>query len=99
MTNTSSLRPSDLVASCVRELRLRNGWTARYFAERCAGTGEPGITANVIANIETGRRGDDGQRRREVTIEEIMVFAKALDVPLSMILPMEDLEASRGTTV
>jgi hypothetical protein len=46
--------------------------TAVQFAARCADLGAPAITTNVIANIET--------RRREITLNELMVFALALDV-------------------
>lgn len=49
------------------------------------------MTAAVVANIETGRRSDDGARRRRVSVEELMVLAFALDVsPMVLLLPIDE---------
>jgi hypothetical protein len=44
------------------------------------------LTPSVIANIETGRRDELGRRRREVTVDELLVFAYALAAPLPVLL-------------
>jgi hypothetical protein len=54
-------------------------------AKRCAEIGAPEITRAVIANIETGRR-KDGKRRREVTVDETLTLAYALDVPPALLI-------------
>jgi len=49
------------------------------------------LTPSVIANIETGRRDAEGKRRREVTVDELFVFAYALAAPLpALLLPLHD---------
>jgi 8-oxo-dGTP pyrophosphatase MutT (NUDIX family)/transcriptional regulator with XRE-family HTH domain len=77
----TSIRASDLVAERVKSLRARRGWTIRQLAERCAEIGAPELSVSVIANIETGRRDKDGHRRRDVTIDEVLSLAYALDAP------------------
>lgn len=76
MTSKSA---SELVAERVKEIRQQRGWSAEQLAARCAELGAPEITRSVIANIETGRRDKDGRRRRDVTVEELLVLAYALD--------------------
>jgi transcriptional regulator with XRE-family HTH domain len=90
-------RPSDTVARRVKELRKRRGWSARRLAEACAATGSPQLSESVIANIESGRR-EDGRRRRDVTVDETIAFAKALEVPAIHLLPVHlDPEATEAT--
>jgi transcriptional regulator with XRE-family HTH domain len=72
---------SDLVAARIHALRLRRGWSARDLAERCAELGANQLTAAVIANIETGRRDANGRRRRDVSVDELLALAQALEVP------------------
>jgi len=56
------------------------------------------LTPAVIANIETGRRDDRGRRRREITIDELLVFAYALAAPLPvLLLPVGDEDAANIT--
>ena len=73
--------PSDIVAQRVRDMRRRLGLTAGGLAARCAGIGAPQITAQVITNLETGRRDASGRRVRGITVDELLVLAAALDVP------------------
>ena len=81
----------------MKELRKRRGWSARRLAEACAATGSPQLSESVIANIESGRR-EDGRRRRDVTVDETIAFAKALDVPAIHLLPVHlDPEATEVT--
>lgn len=55
----------------------------------------PEVTAQSVSNIETGRRGKDGRRRRFVTVDELIALAVALQVApvhlLSKPLPPEEL--------
>lgn len=70
-----------MVGAKVREHRLRVGLTREQLAERCAELGS-NITASVLVNIETGRPDKTtGARRRDITIDEVLVLAHALDVP------------------
>jgi len=62
-------------------LRQRRGWIARDLAARCAALGASQLTHTVITNLETGRRDEGGRRRREVTVDELLILAAALDVP------------------
>src|SRR6266545_3617976 len=77
---------SDVVANRVQQLRKRRGWSARRLAEACAATGNPQLTENVIANIEAGRRDKHGHRRRDVSVDELVAFARALDVSVGLLL-------------
>ena len=86
----TSLKPSDLAGTRVREARDRRRWTARQLAEHCADAGAPELTASVIANIETGRKDASGQRRRDVTIDELLSLAYVLEVPpVALLAPGE----------
>jgi transcriptional regulator with XRE-family HTH domain len=79
---------SDVVAERVREVRKRQGLTARALAERCAAAGTPGLTAQALSNIESGRRGADDRRRRDVTVDELFALAAALNVaPVHLLVP------------
>lgn len=45
----------------------------------------------MIANVETGRRNASGQRRRGVTVDELLTLAYALDVaPVHLLVPTDD---------
>jgi transcriptional regulator with XRE-family HTH domain len=79
---------SDTVARRVKELRRRKGWSARRLAEACAVTGSPQLSESVIANIESGRRDEHGRRRKDVTVDEAIGLARAVDVPLIHLLPV-----------
>jgi len=100
--------PSDVVGDWVRALRQRRGWTAKELAEHCAEAGAPLLTGPSILNIETGRRGADGRRRRDVSVDELLTLAYVLGVsPVSLLFPengavlvtrttrVDDLEALR----
>lgn len=67
----------------VKDERKRQGVTAAKLAERCAELGMPGLNANVIANLETDRRG-------YVTVDELFVLAAALDVSPRRLFPLPD---------
>lgn len=84
------LRPSDVIGERVRELRRLRGWTAKQLAEKCSDVGATDLTSPAILNIETGRRGPDGKRSRNVTVEELLVLATVLSVaPDSLMFPLD----------
>ncbi|MEU2625750.1 hypothetical protein [Kitasatospora sp. NPDC007106] len=65
--------------------------TAKALAEECAKLGLPGLTAQALSNIESGRRGPDGRRRRDVTVDELFGLAFALSVaPVHLLVPPVD---------
>lgn len=101
MTETPLPRetPSDTVARRLRELRRRRGWSARRLAEACAATGSPQLSESVIANIEAGRRDETGRRRRDVTIDEVIGLATALDMPAIWLLPVHIAPNATGVTL
>ncbi|EXG80013.1 hypothetical protein [Cryptosporangium arvum] len=72
---------SDVVAEQVNRARKRHGWNRGELAKRCRKLGAPQLTEAAITNIETGRRDADGRRRREVTVDELVIFGRALGVP------------------
>ncbi|MGV9762165.1 helix-turn-helix domain-containing protein [Micromonospora tulbaghiae] len=61
------------IATQIRNWRNARGLSAQQLSERCASIGYP-IPRNIIANIETGRRGS-------VTVPEAIIIAMALNVP------------------
>ncbi|MEU4823102.1 helix-turn-helix transcriptional regulator [Actinomadura sp. NPDC023710] len=86
--------PSDAVGQRIKELRKKRGWSLDDLARVCAEkSGADQLTGNVIENIEHGRKGKDGRRRRMVTVDELLVFADALDVaPIHLLVPIDDEE-------
>jgi transcriptional regulator with XRE-family HTH domain len=74
------MSPSDAAAGRIREARKRRGWTSAETAARCTARGYR-MTASVLANIESGRPDLNGARRRDISIDELLALAVALDVP------------------
>src|SRR5258708_18639732 len=82
---------SDVTAAQVRHWRKQRGWQPGDLATRCKELGAGQLTENVIENIESGRRGKDGSRRRDVTVDELLVLAIALNVaPVHLLVPVDD---------
>jgi transcriptional regulator with XRE-family HTH domain len=80
---------SDLVADRVVKLRRGQGITRERLAAACSELGLPLSTA-ALGNIETGRRGEDGRRRRDVTVDELLALAVALDVtPATLLVDLD----------
>jgi len=67
-------------------MRKARGWKTGELAARC------GLTENIIENIESGRRGPDGRRRREVTVDELAAIAAALGVRSVLLLASDPSE-------
>lgn len=79
-SQTGGTRASDLIAAQVKQLRSRRGLTVKDLAARCAQLGFADLTANVLTNIEV--------RRRDVSADELLVLALALDVaPTHLLTP------------
>lgn len=69
------------VADAVRRYRKERGLSAQGLTDACAALGYE-IPRTAIANLENGRRSG-------VEIAELLVFAKALDVPpIALLLPV-----------
>ncbi len=79
-TDPTELSVSDAVARRIKEARARRGWSAKQLAEKCAERGLSRLTHSVLNNIESGRHNEDGQRKRDVTVDELLGLALVLDV-------------------
>src|SRR5689334_15634159 len=76
----AGIRASDLIAAQVKQLRARRGLTVKELASRCAELGGGDLTVNVLTNIEV--------RRRDVSADELLLLALALDVaPTHLLAP------------
>ncbi|MEU7163163.1 hypothetical protein AB0A70_00685 [Streptomyces morookaense] len=81
--------PSDVVAEQVRRHRERLGLSREQLAAECARLGAPELTYAALVSIELGRRDKAGKRRREVSVDELLVLGLALAVPpLLLALPL-----------
>ena len=72
MSHDAPTTPTQTVAKRVRELRKRHGWSASQLAERLAALGLP-WDRFTVQNLENGRR-------RNITLDESVALAYALDV-------------------
>jgi transcriptional regulator with XRE-family HTH domain len=91
---------SDSLAEVVRRTRREKGVTREQLAQRCAALGWPDLTVGALGSIETGRPDSDRKRRRQVTVDEWLVLAQALNVPpLVLVCPpkQSDVELFPGT--
>ncbi|HLL66419.1 MAG TPA: helix-turn-helix transcriptional regulator [Micromonosporaceae bacterium] len=76
----AGFRASDLIASQLKQLRARRNLTVKELAARCQEIGGRDMTANVLTNIEV--------RRRDVSADELLLLALALDVaPVHLLTP------------
>jgi transcriptional regulator with XRE-family HTH domain len=79
-----------VIAARVRKYRLIRDWSVRRLAEECAKRGAAQLTAASLGNIERGVDPDAKRKRREVTVEELLILAYVLDVPpVALLLPIE----------
>lgn len=82
----TTTRPTAIVASRLRELRSSLDLSAQKLADRCAEHGMPQLNRWLITNIETGRR-------ESISVDELYVLARALDVsPIHLLTPYDDQE-------
>jgi transcriptional regulator with XRE-family HTH domain len=62
--------------------------TREDLSDLCGKRGLP-LSPATIANIETGRRDASGKRRREVTVDELVILAEALNIaPVLLVFPV-----------
>ncbi len=78
------------VAQRIQAIRKTRSISRAALAKRCTQLGVD-ISHSSLRNIESGRPGADGDRRRNITIDELFVLAEALGVsPLSLLFPLEE---------
>src|SRR5580700_1503921 len=81
----TKMSASDLAGLRIGQVRQRRGWTRQQFADQCAASGAPHITAAVITDLETRRRST-----RRITVDEWLILAHVLDVPpVFLITPLD----------
>jgi hypothetical protein len=77
--------PSDNVAARVRALRKAQDMQVADLAAACAELGMPELTTQALWRLE-GRRPAPSGKRRPVTVDELFVLARALDVTVGRLL-------------
>jgi transcriptional regulator with XRE-family HTH domain len=79
----------DVVAERIRRYRRERGMSVRQLADECERLGAPQLTQASLANIERGQSEDAKRKRRDVTVEELLVLGYALAVPpLLLVVPL-----------
>ena len=84
MTNAPTVSQS--LAEQIRAFRKRRNMTLNQLAEVCERLGAPQLSFSALANIERGQTAKSTRRRREVSIDELAVLARALQVPPALLL-------------
>jgi len=84
---------SEVIGDSVRRRREHLGMTREQLADRCAELGYPELTYAALTNIErTGT--SKTKRRREVTVDELMILGYALAMPpLLLAFPVGEVDA------
>jgi transcriptional regulator with XRE-family HTH domain len=76
-----------VVAARVRDVRTKRKLKVADLAERCAAIGAPQLTAQAIYKIE-GQRESATRPPRQVTVDELLALAAALNVaPVHLLVP------------
>lgn len=79
---------SDVVAGRLKEVRQHRRLTVQELAKKCAEHPGPKLSATMIYDIESGRPDKEGNRRRHVTVDELMLLSVALEVaPVHLLVP------------
>lgn len=81
MTSTDGTYASDFAGRRIREARTRRGWNLAELAGRCAALGATHLTRAVVGDIERRPRNARYPHGRQITVEELLIFAAALAVP------------------
>lgn len=77
------MNPTEAVVSRMRELRKKRGMTAEQLGAAMTGAGIP-WNAGVVTKLETNRR-------KSVSVDELMALAYVLDVaPVHLLVPVDD---------
>ena len=84
---------SDVVAGRIRKLCTARGMTVADLAARCAAAGMPKLTAQALYKL-LGQRDVPDRPPRPVSVDELLILARALDVTPANLCP--DLAASAG---
>ncbi len=89
--------PSEVIAKQLKALRTRRGMSVSKLATECARLGMPKLNQSVITNIEVVGR------RQDVGIGELLVLARALEVPpVLLFVPLDgrtDLQLTPDATM
>ncbi len=94
----NQLTVSDVVAMRVREARKRRNLTTEQLALRCADLGAPELTTQTLYKLE-GQRDPSVRPPRPVSVDELLILAKALRVyPVHLLVPVDDDEAAYQVT-
>lgn len=94
MSTERPLFPREVAGLRIQEVRKRRGLTAEQLASRCRELGAEHVTRQFVANIESCRRG--------LSLDDLLVFALALDVaPVALLELREERDevATPTTTV
>lgn len=84
---------AEVIAQRVRKFRAQRGWSVRQLAEECAKAGAPQLTIASLGNIERGQDPEAKRKRRDVTVEELLVLGYVLNVPpVLLMLPYGELD-------
>jgi transcriptional regulator with XRE-family HTH domain len=91
------------VASQIRTFRKRRGMTLAQLAERCEELGAPQLQFAALANIERGATAETKRKPREVSLVELAVLARALQVPPALLMfpvgTVDEVELTPGLSV
>jgi transcriptional regulator with XRE-family HTH domain len=78
--------PEDIVATRIRELREQHGWSQADLTRQLNRYGA-GLDRSQVARVEQGQNG----RGRRVPIDELILFALALDTsPMNLLFPPDN---------
>lgn len=70
-----------MAAANIRAIRKKRDLSVAELSARC------GLSRNIIENIEGGRPDRGGNRIRRITVDELLVIAEGLGVPLVDLWP------------
>lgn len=83
---TSAPNISQCVAAQIRAFRRRQDLTLAQLADKCAELGAPQLSFSSLANIERGATAESRRKPRDVSLDELAILARALNVPPVMLL-------------
>lgn len=84
VTNAANL--SQTVAARIRVFRKRQNLTLNQLADTCAGLGAPQLSFSALANIERGATAESKRKPRDVSLEELLIIARALGIAPALLM-------------